>query len=415
MIVLCVASSGIAALLLIGGRTAHSMFHIPIQLYDGKTCSIKKGTHLADLMKIVNAIIWDEVPMQDRLCQEAVDMSFRDIRDQPDVPFGGVTVIFGGDFQQILPVVVKGGREQIVSQCFQRSYLWTSVNILTLKTNMRLENTSQEEKDFAQWLVDVGHGKHTNPDGSILLPERMKCGNDVASLINALYPGLATLSQSGRNDQYFLDRTILTARNDDVADLNEAVLQRLQGNELTFHSADSFTKEGGADGEFEYPVEYLNSINLSGMPLAKLKLKIGAPVMILRNIDPAHGLCNGTRAILTRASSRVLEVRILGGEHAGHTAFIPRIKFEPSNGELPFHLCRRQFPVRLAFCMSINKSQGQSVKYLGLDVRTPVFTHGQLYVALSRCTSSNHIKVLFKDGSQQTVTQNVVYPEVLLD
>ena len=76
-------------------------------------------------------------------------------------------------------------------------------------------------------------------------------------------------------------------------------------------------KEGGAGGEFGYPVEYLNSINLSRMPLAKLKIKIGAPVMILQNIDSAHGLCNGTRAILTHASSHVLEVRILGGEHAG--------------------------------------------------------------------------------------------------
>ena len=65
--------------------------------------------------------------------------------------------------------------------------------------------------------------------------------------------------------------------------------------------------------------------------------------------------------------------------------------------------------------MTISKSQGQSAKHLGLDVQTPVFTHGQLYVALSHCTSSNRIKVLFKDGSQQTVTQNVVYPEVLLD
>ena len=120
---------------------------------------------------------------------------------------------------------MKGGQEQIVSQCFQQSYLWTSVNILTQKTNIHLENTSQEEKDFAQWLIDVGCGKHTNSDGSILLPERMKCGNDVASLINALYPGLATLSQSGTNDQYFLDQTILTARNDDVDDLNETVLQ----------------------------------------------------------------------------------------------------------------------------------------------------------------------------------------------
>ena len=65
-------------------------------------------------------------------------------------------------------------------------------------------------------------------------------------------------------------QTIFTAWNDDVDDLNETVLQQMQGNELTFHSADSIMREGGVDGEFEYPVEYLNSINLSGIPLAKL-------------------------------------------------------------------------------------------------------------------------------------------------
>ena len=92
MIVLCVASSGIAALLLIGGRTAHSTFRIPIQLHDGKSCSIKKGTHLADLIKIVSAIIWDEVPMQDRLCQEAVDMSFRDNTLHSPTSPGGLLV-----------------------------------------------------------------------------------------------------------------------------------------------------------------------------------------------------------------------------------------------------------------------------------------------------------------------------------
>ena len=80
----------------------------------------------------------------------------------------------------------------------------------------------------------------------------------------------------------------------------------MQGNELTFHSADSIMREGGVDSEFEYPVEYLNSINLSGMPLAKLKLKIGAPVMIFQNMDPSNGQCNGTQAILTCASSHVL-------------------------------------------------------------------------------------------------------------
>ena len=102
----------------------------------------------------------------------------------------------------------------------------------------------------------------------------------------------------------------------------------------------------------------------------------------------------------------------MGGEHAGKTAFIPRITITPSNGELPFQLRRRQFPVHLAFVMTINKSQGQSVKHVGLDLRTSVFTHGQLYVALSWCTSSHCIKVIFKEGSEAPITKNIVYPEV---
>ena len=353
--------------------------------------------------------------MQDRLCQEAVDLTFKDIRNS-NQPFGGVTVVFGGDFQQILPVVVKGGREQIVGQCLQRSRLWKDIEILTLKTNMCLENSTEEEKEFAQWLLDVGHGRHTAPDCSIHLPNSVKCDyNSVDSLINHLYPGLAVLDPVQDNDQYFLDRTILTGQNDDVDELNQVMLQRMTGEEHVYHSADSVVTEEGVDGEFQYPVEYLNTINLSGLPLAKLTLKIGAPIMILRNIDPAHGLCNGARCILIRASQHVLEVRLLGGEHAGTTAFIPHITITPSSNELPFQLRRRQFPVRLSFAMTINKSQGQSVKNVGLDLRTSVFTHGQLYVALSRCTSSLRIKAIFKEDSIDTITQNIVYPEVLLD
>jgi len=107
-IVLCVASSGIASLLLMGGRTAHSTFKIPIEIHEGKTCLIKKQSHLAELLRTTHLIIWDEVPMQNRFCQEAVDMALRDIRSQPDKPFGGITVVFGGDFHQILPVIKKG-------------------------------------------------------------------------------------------------------------------------------------------------------------------------------------------------------------------------------------------------------------------------------------------------------------------
>jgi hypothetical protein len=101
------------------------------------------------------------------------------------------------------------------------------------------------------------------------------------------------------------------------------------------------------------------------------------------------------------------------GKHAGQIAFIPRISIEPSSEDMPIPLIRRQFPVRLAFVMTINKSQGQSVTHVGLDLRIPVFSHGQLYVALSRCTSGNRIKVLFPEQETGTKTSNIVYPEVL--
>ena len=180
-------------------------------------------------------------------------------------------------------------------------------------------------------------------------------------------------------------------------------------------SADSVVTEGGADRDIQYPVEFLNTVNLSGMPLSKLELKIGTPMMILRNIDPSHGLCNGACAILTRVGWQVLEVQLLSGDHAGQTTFIPRITLRPSTGELPFQLSRRQFPIQLSFAMTINKLQGQSVKHVGLHLRNEVFTHGQLYVALPWCTSSLRIKAIFKEDAVNTDTANIVFLEVLLD
>ena len=79
------------------------------------------------------------------------------------------------------------------------------------------------------------------------------------------------------------------------------------------------------------------------------------------------------------------------------------------------HLERKQFPIRLAFAMTINKSPGQSVKHISLDLRNPMFTHGQLYIAPSQCTLSENVKVLFPEGATTTVTSNIVYKDVLLD
>jgi hypothetical protein len=136
--------------------------------------------------------------------------------------------------------------------------------------------------------------------------------------------------------------------------------------------------------------------------------------MLLRNLDPSKGLCNGTRMILNQIRPRVLDCTVISGDQrfSGNRVLIPRISLTPSNETLPIPLRRRQFPICLAFAMTINKSQGQSVKNVGLDLQSAVFSHGQLYVALSRCTSANRISVLLPASCQNRRTKNIVYKEV---
>lgn len=167
-IVLPVASSGIAATLLPGGRTAHSRFKIPVNLDESSFCNIGHNSDIAHLIRNTKLIIWDEAPMQHRYAFECLDRSLRDLMKSVDpkyhfIPFGGITVLFGGDFRQILPVITYGSRSDIVSACITRSKIWKICKVFLLKKNMRLRSCSSDvdEKvlsDFAQWVLDVGDG-----------------------------------------------------------------------------------------------------------------------------------------------------------------------------------------------------------------------------------------------------------------
>jgi ATP-dependent exoDNAse (exonuclease V) alpha subunit len=416
-IVLCVASSGIAALLLRGGRTAHSMFKIPIDIKENSTCNISPQSQLAEVIRQTDLIIWDEIPMQHRYCAEAVNRTLQDIfklKEEDDTQFGKITVVFGGDFQQILPVVKKGSRADIIGASLLRSPLWRKAVKLKLTQNMRL-GMDAENREYAEWLQRVGKGEDTAEDGSILLDESMKCGDTIDSLIDQIYPAISENDMP--SDEFFLNRTILCPLNDEVNSLNDSILQKFPGTEFRYNSADKLHTEEGVDATDQssfYPVEFLNTISHSGLPSSKLILKKGVPLMLLRNLDPQKGLCNGTRCVLINCTTRVLQVRVLGGDISDEdrVAFIPRITLFGPEEDLGFKFSRRQFPVRLAFAMTINKSQGQSLKYVGINLHTPVFTHGQLYVALSRCTSKCNVKVLFQEHSDTTVTKNFVYSEV---
>jgi len=201
--------------------------------------------------------------------------------------------------------------------------------------------------------------------------------------------------------------------NKEVSLINVMVLSYLPGAQVDFLSA-NFAED--MEVANTYPFEFLNTLEVSGMPSHKLSFKIGAPVMLLRNLDPLAGLCNGTCLIIRRFTMRVIEAKIITGKGVGNVAFILCIKFISDNSGLPFTFARKQFLLWLAYAMTINKSQRQTLSHVGLHLADDIFSHGQLYVAFSRAKAPTNIKVQLLDimHGQIGLMRNVVYEESLL-
>ena len=189
---------------------------------------------------------------------------------------------------------------------------------------------------------------------------------------------------------------------------NNIACDLLEGELKTYYSDDSTVADTHNNN---YSKETLNSVSISGLPPHKLRLKKGMPVMLLRNLNPLNGLCNGTRLIIKKMLSRVIQCEISIGEKSGKRVLIPRMPLITTDIKLPYDLKRIQFPLRPAFAMTINKSQGQSLKYVGIWLNEPVFTHGQLYVAMSRVSSINNLVINLNTNTN--TTNNVVYKEAL--
>ncbi len=138
------ASSGIAALLLDGGRSTHSRLKIPVQsLNNMSTCYISRDFELVALLQTAALIMWDEAVMMHRHVFEAVNRSLQDIMAVINptfkfLPFGGLVVVFGGDFWQILPIVPRGTRGDVVVAALNRFSIWQHVRVFKLHTNMHV-------------------------------------------------------------------------------------------------------------------------------------------------------------------------------------------------------------------------------------------------------------------------------------
>nr|XP_023873461.1 ATP-dependent DNA helicase PIF2-like [Quercus suber] len=291
-IVIAVASSGIAALLLPGGRTTHSRYQIPIIVTNNSTCGIKQGSQIAELMTKASLIIWDEAPMTHQKCFESVDRSLRDIlrftaSNSADKPFGGKTVVLGGDFRQILPVIAEGRREQILEASINNSSLWNNCIVFILTKNMRLMQNLGDiaAREFAEWILKIGDGELNNSESEALIeiPHDLLIqpgSHPFNDIMNATYPDFHTKF----NDLKYIEETaVLAPTNEVVEDINDYMIDLINVDEETYLSADSICKASTniLDQDVMYPIELLNSLKFPGIPNHKLRLKLGLPIMLL--------------------------------------------------------------------------------------------------------------------------------------
>jgi hypothetical protein len=331
-IVLTVASSGVASLLLPGGRTAHSRFKIPCDLDDDTICDIRRGSMLCELIEETALVIWDEALMTHRHAFEALDRTFRDLMScktegAESMIFGGKVVVLGGDLRQILPVVEGGSRAEIVNAAIVNSPLWRHVTVLSLTVNMRLRcpeltvEAQREIAEFSQWVLSVGEGQIPSVGNSgaeatcIQIPADLLLsteGDKIPYIVDTIYPELC---ERYSDPLYLQDRAILTPTNEIADSINSYVVSLVPGESKEYLSCDEIVKSPGAHDSYEmlYPVEFLNSLNGNNFPHHRLLLKKGVPIMMLRNLEQSGGLCNGTRLVVTNIGEMLIEAQIVTG------------------------------------------------------------------------------------------------------
>src|SRR5436190_8580 len=297
---------------------------------------------------------------------EALDQTFRDIT-RVDKPFRGKVFVFGGDFRQVLPVIPRASHAEVVSASLSHSSLWRHMKVMKLSINMRLFQTNDiqenlRQRNFAEFLLNIGDGKYPvipDTENMIDLPSDMVItGGKLSDLIDFVYPNLI---ENSSNMNYMVGRAILTPKNDDVENISFQIMNQFPGEFHLYPSADSvdLTDDSNTEQPQLYSPEFLRSLKIPGFPPGELKLKVGIPIMLLRNLNPSEGLCNGTRLICRGLHNKVIDAKIITGPYVSNRVFIPRISLIPSDTSLPFVLKRRQFPVRVAFSMTVNKAQGQ--------------------------------------------------------
>lgn len=422
---LCFATTGIAATMLEGGMTAHRGFGLPIKLDRASKSMLETDSAQANSLREAAVLMIDEISMLSTHALTVIDRLLREIMRKPFDPFGGKVMVLGGDFRQLLPVVRAGNRTTIMEVCVVSNPLWPLFKTVILSKNMRAEG----DVEFCDWLLKVGTGQvpltegNTNPN-IVEIPKEMllkvPATNPPTSAMEAMINEVFGKDIENLTVAELSKSAILASTNVEVLKMNNYIIDKIQEPAFTYLSLDAVISDDPND-KANISVETLNSITPSGLPPHSITLKKGSIILLLRNIRPEAGLCNGTRMQVTRLGINSIEAQIISESHHGDVHFLPMMELISDDNRLPCSMSRLQFPVIPAYAMTINKSQGQTFDRVGIYLNNAVFAHGQLYVALSRATSKKHLKVFIRQCNQQQgelftpghfFTPNIVYREV---
>ncbi|GFV28801.1 ATP-dependent DNA helicase [Trichonephila clavipes] len=313
------------------------------------------------MLRECKLLVWDESTMPHKKAIEALNWTLQDLRDSTCI-LGGMVVLLAGDFRQTLPVIQWGTPADEIQACIKSSNLWSRVEKLSLKTNMRVQfNNDVDSGLYAELLLKIGDGcLEVDAEGYISL-SREFC-NLIENDMDLIAHAFPELQQNLSCDQWLSARAILAPKNEVVSRINTGILKEVQGEMKEYLSMDTIMD---TELSTSYPVEFLNSLELSGVPSHKLQLKLNVPVMLMRNIN-APLLCNGTKLWITKVGQIILDATILTGVGMGRSVIIPRIPIIPT--DFPFQFKRVQFPVKLSFAVTINKAQGQSLQVAGVHL-----------------------------------------------
>ena len=361
------------------------------------------------LIRRCDLIIWDEAPMANRSVLTCVEETCRQVMGST-LPFGGKVIILLGDFRQTCPVIRRGTRAEVINASISRSVVWPNFRIYRLSTPIR----NAEDPPFAAFVDAIGDG-----GGPKISFQGLRHAQSRRELAYFIFP-----EDIINNPTLCLQRSILAPTNSQVDAYNSLILDRIPGPPTLFCAADSLEEHANVLGDSvdsealpapDAILDYVSKVRPKGMPDHTLRIKLGGVYRLLRNFSVDRGLVKNARVLITGIGRKLITVRHLaslgGGSFSNQDILLPRITFKdvlPSGHTL----LRKQFPLALAYASTFHSCQGLTLDRVGIDLTQPVFTHGQLYTALSQIRNRDNMIVLLPEG--QGTTTNVTYHEILI-